>query len=165
MGDCVSILNTSLGQVKLVWRGARLAAVELGPEAPLPCGEALAGEMPGGDPRAALIADLEVYFAGVRVRFEADADLSAYTPFQQDVWQAASAIPYGEVRTYGWVAERVRRPKAARAVGAALGRNPIPIVIPCHRVVGANGALTGFAYGLRWKAGLLALERTGTAGG
>jgi len=121
--------------------------------------------MPEDDQRAALIRDLGGYFAGARVRFEADTDTSAYTPFQRAVWRATSRIPYGEVRTYGWVAEKVRRPKAARAVGAALGRNPIPIVVPCHRVVGANGALTGFAYGLRWKAGLLALERTRAAGG
>jgi methylated-DNA-[protein]-cysteine S-methyltransferase len=121
--------------------------------------------MPEGDQRAALIADVAGYFAGARARFETDTDTSAYTPFQRDVWGAASAIPYGEVRSYGWVAEKVGRPRGARAVGAALGRNPIPIVIPCHRVVGANGALTGFAYGLRWKAGLLALERMGAAGG
>ena len=81
------------------------------------------------------------------------------TPFQQQVWAALQQIPYGETKTYQEIATAIGNPKASRAVGAANGRNPIWIVVPCHRVVGAHGALTGYAGGLEMKQALLALER------
>ncbi len=85
-------------------------------------------------------------------------DLTSATPFQQAVWAALMAIPPGEVRTYAQVAASLARPRAARAVGAACGANPIPVLVPCHRVV-AHGGLGGFSSGLAWKRRLLALER------
>lgn len=82
------------------------------------------------------------------------------TEFQRKVWKALSSIPYGETRTYGQIAMEIDRPKAVRAVGQANNRNPIPIFIPCHRVVGADGSLTGYAGGLKLKEHLLTLERS-----
>ena len=81
------------------------------------------------------------------------------TPFQQKVWAALREIPYGETRSYGQIAAQVGNPKAGRAVGMANNRNPIAIIVPCHRVIGANGSLTGYAGGLNVKQELLALER------
>jgi methylated-DNA-[protein]-cysteine S-methyltransferase len=100
---------------------------------------------------------LRAYFAGERRTF--DLPLSPRgTDFQQSVWSALQQIPYGETTTYSTIAERVGRPAAVRAVGAANGANPIPIVIPCHRVIGANGSMTGFGGGIDVKRQLLALE-------
>ena len=86
-------------------------------------------------------------------------DLSAGTTFQQQTWRALLRIPAGRTRGYGELARAVRRPKAARAIGGACGANPIPVLIPCHRVVGANGSLTGFSGGMDWKVKLLEIER------
>jgi len=99
------------------------------------------------------------YFKGQRVDFSFPLDLKGYTKFQKDVWKAARSIPYGELRSYGWVASQIGKPKSARAVGQALGANPIPIIIPCHRVVASDGSLHGFTGGLELKEKLIALER------
>jgi len=101
---------------------------------------------------------LRAYFAGVLRQFDLPLDLAG-TPFQQRVWQELLKIPYGETRSYGQVARDMGAPAAIRAVGAANGANPVPIVVPCHRVVGANGKLTGYGGGLPLKQRLLALER------
>jgi len=98
------------------------------------------------------------YFEGRRQRFELRLDRRLMTPLAREVLGATARVPFGEVTTYGAVAKRIGKPTAARAVGAALGSNPIPIVVPCHRVVGASGALTGYAGGLDKKAFLLRLE-------
>ena len=103
---------------------------------------------------------LEEYFAGARRAFDLPLDMRG-TTFQKDVWEALLAIPYGETRSYGQLAKQLGRPSASRAVGAANGRNPISIVVPCHRVVGSSGKLTGFAGGLDVKARLLDLEKKG----
>jgi methylated-DNA-[protein]-cysteine S-methyltransferase len=100
---------------------------------------------------------LNEYFEGRRTRFFLPLDFVG-TEFQRQVWQALTTIPFGETRSYGQVAGQVGRPAAVRAVGAATGRNPISIIIPCHRVIGAHGRLTGFAGGLKAKAWLLGLE-------
>lgn len=97
----------------------------------------------------AFIAELREYFAGKRKKFTFSGDLSGYTDFQRQVLNAAARIPYGEVRSYEWLAERANRPHAARAVGQVMARNPVPIIIPCHRVIGSSGQLCGFAGGLR----------------
>jgi methylated-DNA-[protein]-cysteine S-methyltransferase len=97
------------------------------------------------------------YFAGKRRAFDLDLDLCG-TKFQIEVWQALLAIPYGETRSYGQLARQLGNRNATRAVGAANGRNPIPIIVPCHRVIGASGKLTGFGGGLDVKAQLLDLE-------
>lgn len=102
-------------------------------------------------------AQLEAYIAGERDVFDLPLDPSG-TEFQRDVWDALLDIPYGHTCTYGDLAEKLARPGAARAVGAATGRNPISIVIPCHRLVGSNGALTGFAGGIDTKRWLLEHE-------
>jgi O-6-methylguanine DNA methyltransferase len=86
-------------------------------------------------------------------------DLSAGTAFQQAVWQALCRIPYGETRSYAWVAGQIGRPRATRAVGSACGANPIPVIVPCHRVIASDGSLGGFSCGLKWKKRLLALEQ------
>jgi methylated-DNA-[protein]-cysteine S-methyltransferase len=106
---------------------------------------------------------LDAYFAGARRDFEL-ALAPAGTPFQQRIWQALRAIPYGETLSYGELARRVGRPDAVRAVGAANGRNPLPIVIPCHRVIGADGRLVGYGGGLAAKALLLTHEAQVVAG-
>lgn len=104
---------------------------------------------------------LEEYFAGKRKRF--DLPLSLWgTEFQRQVWAALRDIPYGETRSYGQIAQAVGRPKAVRAVGMANHRNPISIIVPCHRVVGADGSLIGYGGGLENKKFLLALERGGS---
>jgi methylated-DNA-[protein]-cysteine S-methyltransferase len=98
------------------------------------------------------------YFAGQRDGFDLPLDLRLGTAFQQSVWQALLRIPRGETTSYGELSRRVGRPQAARAVGAAVGRNPVSVVVPCHRVVGTGGALTGYAGGLERKSALLKLE-------
>ena len=103
--------------------------------------------------------ELAEYFAGKRKRFTVKLDFAG-TDFQKKVWQALLEIPFGETRSYGQIARKLGKPNAMRAVGAANGRNPISIIAPCHRVIGANGALTGFAGGLKAKETLLALEAT-----
>ncbi|SEN30069.1 methylated-DNA-[protein]-cysteine S-methyltransferase [Pseudomonas sp. ok272] len=100
---------------------------------------------------------LKQYFAGERDCFELELDFAG-TDFQQAVWQALLTIPFGETRSYSQIAQQIGRPTAVRAVGAANGRNPISIVTPCHRVIGASGSLTGFAGGLEAKQFLLGLE-------
>jgi len=100
---------------------------------------------------------LEEYFAGERTEFDLPLDLRG-TEFQQSAWKALASIPYGETASYSEQAERIGRPRAVRAIGAANGRNPVSIVLPCHRVVGASGDLTGFAGGIETKRDLLAFE-------
>lgn len=100
---------------------------------------------------------IEEYFRGIRRQFDLDLKPTG-TPFQLDVLDALATIPYGETRSYGEIATQIGRPGAVRAVGAANGRNPLPIVLPCHRVIGADGSLTGFGGGLETKRYLLDLE-------
>ena len=108
-------------------------------------------------PFAAVRQQLEEYFAGERTVFDLPLHLSG-TDFQVQVLQELQRIPYGETTSYGDIAKRIGRPKAMRAVGAANGRNPIPIIVPCHRVIGSSGDLTGFGGGLDTKEALLRLE-------
>jgi methylated-DNA-[protein]-cysteine S-methyltransferase len=105
----------------------------------------------------AAIGQLEEYFVGRRTVFDLPLALTG-TAFQRRVWNAVAAIPYGAVTTYAALADAIGSPRAWRAVGAANGRNPLPIVVPCHRVVGVSGALTGYGGGLELKRALLALE-------
>ncbi len=112
---------------------------------------------------ADLVIHLKAYFSGRQTTFADDLDLSGATPFQRQVWEKTRLIPYGETRSYTWVAEQCEQPRAVRAVGQALGRNPLPIIIPCHRVVTAAGKLGGYSGGLEMKKYLLGLEgSTGT---
>jgi O-6-methylguanine DNA methyltransferase len=104
--------------------------------------------------------ELSEYFVGTRSFFSVPVDLSAAPEFQRRVLEAASEIPFGEVRPYAWVADRIGHPRAVRAVGTALGRNPVPVILPCHRVLRTDGALGGYIFGLPVKRGLLDLERS-----
>ena len=145
-------LRSPVGALLLVAGDRALVAIDLpgaarerGPEAP---------DHPVLSRAAAQLAE---YFAGRRKAF--DLPLApAGTPFQQAVWRALADIPFGETRTYAGLARALGRPRAARAVGAANGRNPLPIVLPCHRVIGSDGGLTGYAGGLAVKRRLLELE-------
>jgi methylated-DNA-[protein]-cysteine S-methyltransferase len=102
--------------------------------------------------------ELDEYFEGRRRDFDLGVDLGAVPSFQQLVLTELRRVPYGETATYGGLAARIGRPRAARAVGGALNRNPVPIVVPCHRIVGASGSLVGYAGGLERKERLLELE-------
>jgi methylated-DNA-[protein]-cysteine S-methyltransferase len=101
--------------------------------------------------------EMQEFFDGKREQFDVPLDLQG-TPFQQAVWQALMRIPFGDTISYGEHAQRVGKPDAARAVGAAIGRNPVSIIVPCHRVVAGNGNITGYAGGLERKRALLAFE-------
>ncbi len=105
-----------------------------------------------------VIGELERYFAGTLEVFSSPLDLTLGTEFQQQVWRALTKIPYGETRSYRWLAEAVGRPRAMRAVGNANGKNPLPIIVPCHRVVRENGGLGGYTSGVHIKRSLLDLE-------
>ena len=110
---------------------------------------------------AALIFQLKAYFKGEKVDFDCPLDMAGAGEFDRAVWEATRRIPYGETRTYAFVAGEIGRPAAARAVGQALGRNPLPILVPCHRVLRSDGGLGGFGGGLEMKKFLLGLERRG----
>lgn len=103
------------------------------------------------------LAQLRAYFAGDLRVFDVPLEVVG-TDFQKRVWRALRTIPFGETRSYSQVAGQIGSPRAVRAVGAANGRNPIPIIVPCHRVIGASGGLVGFGGGLEWKRFLLGLE-------
>jgi len=105
-----------------------------------------------------LMERLRTYFSGHKVAFPDKLDLFRATHFQREVWEITRLIPYGETRSYAWVAEQIKRPKAMRAVGQALSKNPLPIIVPCHRVVASDGKLGGFSGGVEMKKCLLSLE-------
>jgi methylated-DNA-[protein]-cysteine S-methyltransferase len=116
------------------------------------------GVVPDPKRSSALARELDQYFRGRRREFDIDVDLSGLTPFQTKILAATAKIPFGAVSTYRAVARRAGNEKATRAAGGALNQNPIPIVVPCHRVVGSNGALVGYAGGLDVKRRLLEIE-------
>lgn len=169
-------MTTPIGPLELVAGPAGLRAVlwpgEDGSRVALTAAVARAGTGAGWDSADLLQAEhhldaaqaqLAEYFAGTRRTFDLDLD-PAGTEFQLRAWKALQAIPFGQTISYGQQAAELGEPRAARAVGAANGRNPLSIVVPCHRVVAASGALTGFAGGLDTKAWLLDHERTVLAG-
>ena len=149
-------LDTPLGPLTLWASEAGLSAVLFDAQKHHP-GASRAPQAPRHPHIARAAQQLAEYFDGQRRHFELALDPQG-TPFQQAVWQALLQIACGELSSYGEVARRVGRPAAVRAVGAAVGRNPLSIVVPCHRVVGSSGALTGYAGGLERKRALLALE-------
>jgi methylated-DNA-[protein]-cysteine S-methyltransferase len=150
-------MNSPVGKLKLVASDKGLVAI------------LWQNERPNRVPLTELVEDADLpiltkaeqqlneYFAGKRKTFNLPLDMRG-TPFQKNVWEALLAIPFGETRSYGDLAKQLGTPSASRAVGAANGRNPISIVVPCHRVIGSSGKLTGFAGGLETKAHLLGLE-------
>lgn len=153
-------VDSPLGPLTLVAEGDALVGVYLAGQAHRPADERFGAPAPDDDATlAAAATELAEYFAGRRTSFTVPLR-PAGTAFQHAVWDAIAAIPYGRTATYGELAQELGRPTAVRAVGAAVGRNPLTIVVPCHRVVGAHGALTGYAGGLDRKRTLLALEAT-----
>ena len=106
-----------------------------------------------------VIHELSSYFNGHRVNFKSILDLSIGTEFQRKVWEKVSEIPYGEQRSYKWIADEIGSPHAVRAVGNAVGKNPVPPIIPCHRVIRSDGNLGGFSSGIALKKWLLKLEK------
>ena len=145
-----AVMNTLLGELTLASTGKGLASIDFGSRVP-----------PGGtidlESNRIVIRQIEEYFQGKRTEFDFPLDFSG-TPFQVSVWQELLNIPYGETRTYGEIAKKLGKPGAARAVGMANHDNRIPIVVPCHRVVGHDGSLTGYAGGLHIKRQLLTIE-------
>ena len=105
-----------------------------------------------------LMERLRIYFSGHRTTFPDELDLSGATAFQREVWQITRLIPYGKTRSYTWVAEQINRPRAVRAVGQALAGNPLPIIIPCHRVLTSSGKLGGYSGGVEMKKRILDRE-------
>lgn len=149
-------IDTPLGALTLLATDRGLAAVLFDAQKHHP-GEIDAPHAPGHPHVAWAARELAGYFAGHTRRFTVPLDPQG-TPFQQSVWQALLEIECGALRSYGDIARRVGKPAAVRAVGAAVGRNPLTIIVPCHRVVGSDGSLTGFASGLPRKRALLVLE-------
>lgn len=147
-----------VGELRLVASDAGLVAVLWPDDDPrrVPLGPLV--EAPDHPILVATARQLDAYFAGRRDRFDIPLDMRG-TDFQKRVWAALLTINFGETRSYGALARQIGRPSASRAVGAANGRNPLSIVAPCHRVIGSNGALTGFAGGIAAKRYLLDLER------
>lgn len=150
-------MPSPVGVLTLVARDDRLAAVLWEQER---ANRVRLGELLRDDEHPLLqqtALQLGEYFAGQRRHFELKLDFAG-TAFQREVWAALLTIPFGETRSYGDIARQIGKPSAVRAVGAANGRNPLSIIAPCHRVIGASGSLTGFAGGLQAKQFLLALE-------
>ena len=160
-------VQTVMGPMLIDGEGKRLVAVKFGVTASkiVQAVEELHHELhgkftlvPSDTKVSALAKQLQAYLAGKRTKFDVELDLSHVTPFRRDVLLECARIPRGTVSTYSDLARRVKRPNAYRAVGHTMATNPIPIVIPCHRVVGVNNDLTGFGGGLAMKRKLLALE-------
>ncbi len=145
------VIASPIGALRLTARGGKLVRIEFD----APDAEASA------EPRAGVLAQvcrqLQEYFAGTRREFALPLAAEG-TDFQRAVWSALQEVPYGATASYGAIARRIGRPAAVRAVGLANGRNPIPIVVPCHRIIGSDGSLTGFGGGLHRKRWLLELE-------
>ena len=144
--------RTPIGDLLLVGDEQGLVRVEFPPASP-------PDDAPRDDRRLApAIRQLGEYFSGKRTTFDLPISLRG-TPFQLEVWSSLLRIPYGTTRTYAEIAKSIGRPTATRAVGAANGANPIPIIVPCHRVIGSNGSLTGFGGGIDVKRWLLDFEK------
>jgi len=157
MSYTFTTMASPVGELKLVANGSRLAAILWENDKP---NRVRLGPMNEAADNPVLVRareQLTEYFAGTRTGFDLELDFAG-TEFQKKVWLALLTIPFGETRSYRQIAEQIGSPSAVRAVGAANGRNPISIIAPCHRVIGASGKLTGFAGGLEAKELLLTLE-------
>lgn len=157
-----TLLDTELGRIGLVGSTAGLRRIVLpqpSPEAVLRLiMEGLPGAIADPSPFGDLPQRMMRYLRGEPISFDDKLDLSHATPFGRAVWEATLAIPYGQTQSYGWIAEQIGKPQAPRAVGQALARNPLPIVVPCHRVVGEDGSVRGYGKGLEIRKRLLEIE-------
>ncbi len=144
----LKMVASDKGLVAVLWQNDKPSRVRL-------------GELAEGPRHPVLLKaekELAEYFAGKRKAFSVPLDMRG-TGFQKNVWEALLAIPFGETRSYGQLAKQIGKPSASRAVGAANGKNPLSIIVPCHRVIGSTGKLTGFAGGMQTKAQLLSMEK------
>lgn len=159
--DCTAhaTIPTPLGAVLIARTARGLAGVWFEGQKHHP-GGLVAPEQPDDELLLRASVQLQAYFAGERARFDLPLDLHG-TAFQRGVWHALLAIPTGGTTSYGVIAKALGCPSAVRAVGGAIGRNPVSVIVPCHRVVGTDGTLTGYAGGIDRKHALLALERAG----
>jgi methylated-DNA-[protein]-cysteine S-methyltransferase len=159
-----SIFNTPYGWVGILGSPAGLRRTTLPQPSEKAALIALGNDVKEASPTTMLFSDLikrfQAYFSGGIAAFPDRLDYNGFTPFQRAVWEATRRIPHGQTRSYGWVAQQLGKPGAARAVGQALGRNPFPIIVPCHRVLAGDGGLGGFSDGLEMKKLLLELEHT-----
>ena len=151
------IVDSSVGLLTLAGVGSTLMHLRMTEQSHEPDRSHWTPADPGAF--AGAVEQLDAYFAGTLTEFDVDLDVAG-TPFQRRVWTALQTIPYGETRSYGQIADQIGSPGASRAVGLANGRNPVSIIVPCHRVIGSNGGLTGYGGGLDRKKTLLALEKT-----
>lgn len=157
-----TVVDSPIGPLRLVAADGRLVGLYMDAQRHLPDTSGFGPRDDEAAPFVAVRRQLEEYFAGERRVFDLPLGPEG-TAFQQQVWEALRAIPYGQTRTYGELAAAIGSPRAARAVGLANARNPIAVIVPCHRVVGADGTLTGYAGGLRRKRLLLDLETAGSS--
>lgn len=154
---CIFFYKTDIGEIAIQEKGGSICAMYFE-------GEALPSDLNIIETPVLKEAayELDKYLKGELKEFSLPLKLLTGTDFMKEIWQVLKEIPYGQTYTYKQVAEKINRPKAARAVGLACNRNPIPIFIPCHRVIGSNGRLTGYLGGVHIKEKLLFLERKGT---
>lgn len=148
------IFDSPLGEVHLIFLGNLLSGISFEKPSDIPLKRGTAPE--------SFIGELESYFKGANIRFTQGLKFLTGTDFEKKVWAALNEIPFGETRTYKWVAEKVGSPLAVRAVGRALSKNPIPIVIPCHRVIESDGSIGGYSAGVNRKKRLLDMEYYGS---
>jgi methylated-DNA-[protein]-cysteine S-methyltransferase len=153
-----TVVDSPCGPLTLVAQGNALCGLYMTEQRHRPDQLTFGEPDPGADVFARAETELKEYFAGQRTEFEVPLTLVG-TPFQQRVWTALQDIPYGATTSYGELADRLGQPTASRAVGLANGKNPISIIVPCHRVVGASGSLTGYGGGLERKRYLLDFEQ------
>jgi methylated-DNA-[protein]-cysteine S-methyltransferase len=153
-----TVIDSPVGQLTLVAANGVLAGLYMEQQRRRPLEETFGLANADGEPFAEVAAQLKDYFAGQRREFDLPLTFSG-TPFQQRVWTALREVPYGQTVSYGQLADILGQPTAARAVGLANGKNPIGIIVPCHRVVGSTGNLTGYGGGLERKRYLLDVER------
>jgi methylated-DNA-[protein]-cysteine S-methyltransferase len=163
-----TVFHTAAGFVGLLGSKAGLQRATLPQPSEGAVRKSLAGEVSAATytprPFKNLIERLQVYYDGKAVDFPDKLDLYGSTPFQRSVWQATRRIPYSETRSYAWIGGQIGQPQAARAVGQALHRNPLPVIIPCHRVIASDGSLGGFGGDEGMKQFLLQLEKNPPAG-
>jgi O-6-methylguanine DNA methyltransferase len=163
------IISTPLGKITVVFSDKGVCRIVIGKQSPTvptpvqaPVAHVISGKTPLIVNRKELVPEwrwqLEAYFLGKPVVFEIPLDISEKSSFRKKTWETLCRIPYGETRPYCWVAEQIGMPRASRAVGQANAANPVPIIIPCHRVVRSDGSLGGFSSGVHVKRQLLELE-------
>ncbi len=158
------VFKTNMGWVAVLASEKGLVSVSLPhslpEEALAEIGAAIKNAVKSPEKLRGIAARLKAYFAGENISFPDELDLSSAAPFHQKTWQAARNIPYGETRSYKWLAAEAGNPAAARAAGQAMAKNRLPIIVPCHRVISSNGGIGGFSGGIEAKIRLLQLEES-----